>query len=295
MPSFISIQKKRKFLNGFFRFLSGDRYFEQFEDNKYLVKYYWNHIIINCVNLLFFLLFILSAIAFFWIAAHGIYFDIIKNNGSFTAIIKGIELIFISPLPLLITTAFHNYYKNIIMPIVYYKMFGAANNDDLLKNDSYEINKISSLVDMGIIKYLFTSIFISTIFVFMIGRMLKISGEDGESTEINNYKISFIESKTDTAVRLTFQADSLTHHHMISEAQLSKMAHLHQEDMFTNIRFDLFGLLIAVVSIVLLMIYLRIIGKNLNEDIESSIKYGTLPEKDKTADLVKTLEQEGLK
>lgn len=289
MASFIPINENNKFWHSIFRFLTGGKYdaIKVINCDKKIRRYYWNDIVINCINIFFFLLFMASAIAFFWIAFYGIYYNIIRGRDEHTNIIKGIELVFISPLALLITTAFHNYYKNVIIPIVENKKFATSGNDDSLKQNAHNLNKISSLVDMGIIKYLFVSIFISTIFVFMLGRILKISGEENSIKSLNFISVKAQKGTSDSTLVLNILSDSGSKNYAISEKQFSKLLEIGKEDISSSIKYDLFGLIVGVVCIVLLMIYLRIIGRNLNEDIENTIKFSSSSEQQDIAPLIK--------
>ena len=273
MASYIPIKQKNKILNNIFGFLSGGKRDITEREGYFSYVYFWNDIIVNSINIVFTLSFIFSAVAFFCTAWYGIYYDILKNLGTVTKIINGIELIFIAPLPLLITVAFHNYYKKIIIPIVRNKRY-INGKVESYQDTPEEKDKISSLVDMGIIKYLFISIFISTIFVFMLGRMIKISGVENNRSYDSKIIISETQlNKGDSTVSVEFLTDTSAHTHIVSIAELSKISNRQREDLNENIKYDLFGLCVGIILIILLMIYIRTISKNLNEDIESSLQF----------------------
>ncbi len=78
--------------------------------------------------------------------------------------IKGIEYIFISPLPLLIISAFYSYYKKIISPTITHEQ------KDIDYAEQYR-NK--ALLDLSIIKYLFISILISTTLIIILQSLFK--------------------------------------------------------------------------------------------------------------------------
>jgi len=105
-------------------------------------------ILLICASILFLLYFALL---------HAFVTAYMDKNSHEISPFKFIEYLFISPLPLIITFTFYNYYKRILQPI----LFG--------KTDEYiDDKKISSMLDINISKYLFISILFSTLLVTML-------------------------------------------------------------------------------------------------------------------------------
>ncbi len=135
-----------------------------------LIKYF--------IKSIFAILFIMAGYSLFKLSYAGLHM-IINDINSARAdeinekkIIKGIELIFISPIPLLIISSFKNYYDNIISLTISKK----ESADPYL-----EKSRFAALKDLTLVKYLFVSILISTIFTIIIEVLFSLN----EESEIN--------------------------------------------------------------------------------------------------------------
>lgn len=296
MAIFCKISERHDYRNRIFRFLSGDKFLvSRNTEGAGFYYYYWNSIIINCINIFFFLLIIFSAMALVFISGYAIFWKIFLSTGKLTPIIEGIELIFISPLPLLIITAFNNYYKKIIVPIIEISEFSIRDTDSsglTGQTDASDLNRNRSMIDMGIIKYLFVSIFISTIFVFMLGKIITIDGEDSSQSGSKELIIQKAVTSDSANFGLVFKSDTGTHKHQLCKTDIEAIKHLQKENLDKNIQYDLFSILLGVVCIILLMIYLKMISKNLNVDIEAAFKFNRMADAGRNEALKKEMENE---
>jgi uncharacterized membrane protein (DUF373 family) len=116
------------------------------------------HTIDKMIDQIFMLLMILSVIALLLLMGAGLYCCVyaVFNDLDVNKLLKGIEFIFIAPLPLLIGSAFYKMYTKTIKRTV----IGIESNVD------FERDQI--MVDLTITKYLFTSTIISTLLVILI-------------------------------------------------------------------------------------------------------------------------------
>ncbi|MGC4102471.1 hypothetical protein [Ferruginibacter sp.] len=215
------------------------------------------------VNYFFLTLFIFAAIALFYISIRGLCIIFTCNYENVKGILEGVEFIFISPLPLLIVAAFHNYYKKIIIPIV---DMGKTDNKDYsrLTNVENEKSKSQSLVDMGIIKYIFISIIVSTVFIVLLGEFVGHFPAHDKSSETHSLSV---ESKKTESLDSLPNLKNPTIENIKKENTLKK-----------DVDFTLFKVCFGIILLILLLIYFKMIGKNLNEDIHNSIRIKNLVE-----------------
>lgn len=110
------------------------------------------------IDYIFMLLIVFSVLTLFFLMVGGLWCCITSVYSSFdiNKLLKGIEFIFIAPLPLLIASAF-------------YKMYTKVTKRAILKqecNTDFERDQV--MVDLTITKYLFVSTIISTLLVILI-------------------------------------------------------------------------------------------------------------------------------
>jgi len=121
-------------------------------------------VIINITGLLFTLAIIIGLAYEGWHIWHERKFDDLANQT-----LALIELFFFVPLPILITTSIFSYYKNVL----------STNYQESLIEDTREraLNYIQSSIELGMTKYNFFAILISTGFIAML-RSISVIGEE---------------------------------------------------------------------------------------------------------------------
>ena len=179
----------------------------------------------SVIDYLFDFLFIIAILCLFALASIGLYLiikSIIKNFGhpSISEIIKGIEYLFISPLPMLIIAAFHGHYKNTI---------ARTFQDEKGVEKQLDLRRARASLNLGVTKYLFISIAISTILTVLLEKIFSVNQPDNICGCPNSF-YCFLQ----------------THGPVLS---------------------------IATLTIILLLLYLKVIAKHVNHDTENLIKF----------------------
>ena len=211
-------------------------------------------LIVVLLNVIFSFLFICSAISLllvFYIGIKHIWSTQYCNESEdqVEIVIRAIELLFISPLPLIIVSAFHGYYEKIIKPNLFREP-----NDHLAFNE----NRNKSLVDFGIIKYLFVSILISTILVVILQIVLELKPQKQTTCENTNSRFQPATDLTKSGV------SSSSIQFPISKEQIHRPTSIGLSDFLDNYSATL-G--VSLLLLIFLLIYFQFIGKNLHNDI----------------------------
>lgn len=195
-------------------------------DNRFVKWYKVFSFILKSIFFFFFLGAIACMVTLFCTAMGKIFIPLIEHKElSPDNVIVAVEKIFLSPLPLLVVYAFYTYSKKIIIPEL------SSQKDAEIPDNLFKV-----MTHLGVVKYLFVSIIISTVFVVMLEMVF----------EMKERNICF---------------NCFTTHYMMALAS-------------------------AIVLAILLLIYFKIVTKNLDEDIHN------LKSLSRDSDITKQLENE---
>lgn len=199
-----------------------------------------NYPIHKMIDLFFIIIIISSTFFLLYYSLGHILFDYKKDTFPFTVI----EYLFLSPLPLIITFTFYNYYNKILRPVLFKD---TANTD---------AEKATSLLDINISKYLFISILFSTMLVVVIEFFKK-------STETSSFK-------SDIELSKAMQIDSIKNlpdsYPLINLKGLTLGDLKNYEDSsFKNEHLALYAFIAGAVVLILLVIYLFKLEKTIGE------------------------------